>query len=230
MLDYWRSQGAASVYGNPVSEPYGAKSGYYSQAFEGAIFQFRPEFLWTDTPSMTLQPVGRDVLDSHTGQMRRDGKRQGGGGDRRASALRTYGADSGVANRGGLGGNSMPIRAQYYRGFQSGTRRMKATGIWVLRSASRSSSAARSFSTLKEPCSADPVRARLASRQSCESKPRRCGFTPLQSIRLGCPNFRRRCFGNQTTRIHWAIPIPPAASGSKSASASRHFGHTRVGR
>lgn len=99
MLDYWRSQGASSVYGSPISEPFGARSGYYSQAFEGGIFQFRPEFLWSDTPSMTLQPIGRDVLNAHTGTIRRDGKRQGGGGDRRASAWRSYGADSGVANR-----------------------------------------------------------------------------------------------------------------------------------
>ncbi|HEX3302539.1 MAG TPA: hypothetical protein VHR64_06615, partial [Thermomicrobiales bacterium] len=70
MLDYWRAQGAASVYGNPVSEPYGAKSGYYSQAFEGAIFQFRPEYLWTETPSMTLEPIGQEVLQSRTGQIR----------------------------------------------------------------------------------------------------------------------------------------------------------------
>jgi hypothetical protein len=106
MLDYWRAQGAASVYGNPVSEPYGAKSGYYSQAFEGAIFQFRPEFLWTETPSMTLEPIGQEVLQSRTGQIRRDGKRQGGGGDRRASAWRTYGADSGVAQRAAANGGT----------------------------------------------------------------------------------------------------------------------------
>jgi hypothetical protein len=99
MLDYWRAQGTTSIYGNPVSEPYGAKSGYYSQAFEGAIFQFRPEYLWTETPSMTLEPVGRELLDSRTGEIRRDGKRQGGGGDRRASAWRSHGANSGVAQR-----------------------------------------------------------------------------------------------------------------------------------
>lgn len=99
MLDYWRSQGADSVYGSPISEPYGAKSGYYSQAFEGSIFQFRPEFLWSDTPSMTLEPIGREVLNSRTGTLRRDGKRAGGGGDRRASAWRTHGPESGVAAR-----------------------------------------------------------------------------------------------------------------------------------
>jgi hypothetical protein len=104
MLDYWRAQGTSSVYGNPVSEPYGARSGYYSQAFEGAIFQFRPEFLWTDSPSMTLEPVGQEVLQSRTAQIRRDGKRQGGGGDRRAPAWRAYESDSGVAQRAELAG------------------------------------------------------------------------------------------------------------------------------
>ena len=85
MLDYWRAQGAASVYGNPVSEPYGAKSGYYSQAFEGAIFQFRPEYLWTETPSMTLEPVGREVLESRTGQI--PAGRQAAGRRRRPAGL-----------------------------------------------------------------------------------------------------------------------------------------------
>jgi hypothetical protein len=106
MLDYWRAQGTSTVYGNPVSEPYGAKSGYYSQAFEGAIFQFRPEFLWTETPSMTLEPVGRELLESRTGQVRRDGKRQGGGGDRRSAAWRSHGANSGVAQRAASNGGT----------------------------------------------------------------------------------------------------------------------------
>ena len=99
MLDYWRSQGASAVYGNPVSEPYGAADGYYSQAFAGAIFQFRADYLWNDSPTMTLQPIGSDYLKSKTAQIRRDGKRAGGGGDRRASAYRTYGADSGTAQK-----------------------------------------------------------------------------------------------------------------------------------
>jgi len=99
MLDYWRSQGASSVYGNPISESYGARSGYYSQAFPTVIFQFRPEYVWTDTPSMTLEPVGAEQLQSTVGATRRDGKRAGGGGDRRAAAFRSYGADSGVAQR-----------------------------------------------------------------------------------------------------------------------------------
>src|SRR4051794_34547692 len=45
MLDYWRANGAAPVYGNPISEPFEAKNGFYTQAFERGVFQYRPEFL-----------------------------------------------------------------------------------------------------------------------------------------------------------------------------------------
>ena len=99
MLDYWRALGTWSVYGNPVSEPFPARNGYYSQAFEGAVFQFRPEYLWTETPSVTFMPVGQEILENRTGEVRRDGKRQGGGGDRRAHSWRKYGVESGVAQR-----------------------------------------------------------------------------------------------------------------------------------
>jgi len=43
MLDYWRANGAASVYGNPVSEVFVVSNGYYSHAFERGIFQFNPD-------------------------------------------------------------------------------------------------------------------------------------------------------------------------------------------
>ena len=99
MLDYWRALGTSSMYGNPVSEPFPARNGYYSQAFEGSIFQFRPEYLWTETPSVTLMPIGQEILENRSGEVRRDGKRQGGGGDRRAPTWRSYGAESGVARR-----------------------------------------------------------------------------------------------------------------------------------
>jgi lipoprotein-anchoring transpeptidase ErfK/SrfK len=57
-LDYWRANGAASVYGNPISEPFVSSDGYESQAFETAIFQFRPEFLETVEPIVRLMPLG----------------------------------------------------------------------------------------------------------------------------------------------------------------------------
>lgn len=99
MLDYWRALGTSSMYGNPVSEPFSARNGYYSQAFESSVFQFRPEYLWTETPSVTLMPIGQELLENRTGELRRDGKRQGGGGDRRSSTWRSYGEGSGVAQR-----------------------------------------------------------------------------------------------------------------------------------
>src|SRR5688500_17166593 len=52
MLDYWRANGAASIYGNPISEPFGASNGLYGQAFEGAVFQYHSEYLYTDEPVM----------------------------------------------------------------------------------------------------------------------------------------------------------------------------------
>ena len=99
MLDYWRALGSSSMYGNPVSEPFPARNGFYSQAFESSVFQFRPEYLWTETPSVTLMPIGKEILENRSGDVRRDGKRQGGGGDRRTPAWRSYGTDSGVAQR-----------------------------------------------------------------------------------------------------------------------------------
>jgi hypothetical protein len=44
-------------------------------------------------------PIGREILENRSGELRRDGKRQGGGGDRRAQTWRSYGPESGVAQR-----------------------------------------------------------------------------------------------------------------------------------
>lgn len=86
MLDYWRANGAASVYGNPISEPFGAANGLYSQAFERGIFQWNPEWSWTDDPAVRLMPIGtQEVRETRLGT-RADGRRTGA--DRRASAWR----------------------------------------------------------------------------------------------------------------------------------------------
>lgn len=61
-LDYWRANGAASVYGFPISSPFVAGNGAYSQAFERGIFQYRPEFLYTTDPIVRLMPLGRIAL------------------------------------------------------------------------------------------------------------------------------------------------------------------------
>jgi hypothetical protein len=85
MLDYWRANGADSVYGGPISEPFAA-AGYYSQAFERGVFQFYPELLWTELPTIGLMPISKIALDARVGTFRSDERRGGGGGDRRAAA------------------------------------------------------------------------------------------------------------------------------------------------
>jgi lipoprotein-anchoring transpeptidase ErfK/SrfK len=87
MLDYWRANGGAAVYGNPISEPFASSDGYYSQAFERAIFQYRPEYLDTEDPTIRLMPIGALALDHRLGQSSRDHRRAAGGGDR---AVKTW--------------------------------------------------------------------------------------------------------------------------------------------
>ena len=97
MLDYWRANGSTAMYGAPISEPFLA-NGYYSQAFERGVFQFYPELLWTELPAMGMMPIGYTALDARVGTTRSDGRRAGGGGDRRAGAwLPQDPASAGVA-------------------------------------------------------------------------------------------------------------------------------------
>jgi hypothetical protein len=88
MLDYWRANGADSVYGYPISEPFASADSRYSQAFEGGVFEFYPELVWTDAPSISLMPVSQTVLTDRLGDFRRDGRRDAGGGDRRSHVWR----------------------------------------------------------------------------------------------------------------------------------------------
>lgn len=62
MLDYWRANGGSFLFGDPVSEPFAAPNGYYSQAFERGILQYRPEFLYTVDPIVRLMPIGRMAM------------------------------------------------------------------------------------------------------------------------------------------------------------------------
>lgn len=78
MLDYWRANGAAAVYGNPISEPFASTDGYYSQAFERAIFQYRPEFIDTNDPYIRLMAIGQAVIRARHGGESIDGRRVGG--------------------------------------------------------------------------------------------------------------------------------------------------------
>lgn len=84
MLDYWRANGASSVYGNPISEAYAAPNGRYSQAFERGVLQYDPAWTQTDNPTVRLMPTGRQQLADRTSTTRSDGRRTTG--DRRLTA------------------------------------------------------------------------------------------------------------------------------------------------
>ena len=72
LLDYWRATGGSAVYGYPISEPFATSDGLYSQAFERAVFQYRPDFLDTEDPIIRLMPIGRSVLHSVSAATRGD--------------------------------------------------------------------------------------------------------------------------------------------------------------
>lgn len=103
MLDYWRANGAAGVYGNPISEPFAAANGLYSQAFERGVFQFSPVWMWSDDPAVRLMPVGSQEVKETRLATRSDGRRTGS--DRRATAWRpgtqNVARANEVANEGG---------------------------------------------------------------------------------------------------------------------------------
>jgi lipoprotein-anchoring transpeptidase ErfK/SrfK len=84
ILDYWRANGEATVYGNPISEPYGAANGLYSQAFERGVFQYDPDWTMTDNPWIRLAPIGKATVTDQREAKRADGRRVAA--DRRTEA------------------------------------------------------------------------------------------------------------------------------------------------
>src|SRR5579884_2656673 len=96
MLDYWRANGGAAVYGNPISEPFASVDGYYSQAFERGIFQYRPEFIDTADPIIRLMPIGEVATAARRGDGRADGRRAG---ERRADTWQPLRAASAAVAR-----------------------------------------------------------------------------------------------------------------------------------
>ncbi len=94
MLDYWRATGGAAVFGNPISEPFAAENGYYSQAFERGVFQYRPDVLYTVDPIVRLMPIGQMALTERLGMVGLDGKRSGGGGDPRTGTWGSLASDA----------------------------------------------------------------------------------------------------------------------------------------
>lgn len=100
MLDYWRANGAASVYGNPISQPYAASNQLYSQAFERGVFQYSEVWLYSDDAAVRLQPIVQDAITSNRSETRSDGRR--GGADRRnVPAANDTDRANEVANEGG---------------------------------------------------------------------------------------------------------------------------------
>ena len=97
MLDYWRANGASAVYGNPISEPFASPRGYYSQAFENAIFEYHPENQGTDYPLVQLAPIGQSIISEQTSSLRRDRRRNSGGGDPRGSIWMALDPESSAA-------------------------------------------------------------------------------------------------------------------------------------
>ncbi len=85
MLDYWRANGAASVYGNPISQPFGASNQLYSQAFERGVFQYSPVWLYSDDAAVRMMPIVQDQVTANRSTTRSDGRRLGA--DRRASMI-----------------------------------------------------------------------------------------------------------------------------------------------
>ncbi|MCA9858097.1 MAG: L,D-transpeptidase [Thermomicrobiales bacterium] len=124
-LDYWRATGGEHVYGNPISEPFASADGLYSQAFENGVFQFRLELIWTDLPSVTLMNLGTQALDDRLDDFRADGRRGGGGGDRRTSSWKGVAPDGATATRaiseGGVWNENTgnTISGEFYRWYQA---------------------------------------------------------------------------------------------------------------
>lgn len=102
MLDYWRANGADTIYGNPISQPFGAENGLYSQAFERGIFQYSPVWMYSDDAAVRLMPIVKSDIEANRSDRRSDGRREAA--DRRTgmvpAAIDTVRADQ-VANEGG---------------------------------------------------------------------------------------------------------------------------------
>ncbi len=84
-LDYWRANGGRPTLGLPISEPF-ALNGYYTQAFEKAVLQYRPEYQYTELPVLQAAPIG-SALARANGDLATagSGQRRLGGGDPRSA-------------------------------------------------------------------------------------------------------------------------------------------------
>jgi hypothetical protein len=80
-LDYWRATGGEAMFGLPISEPFAAPDGYYSQVFERGVLQYLPALVWTVEPFVRPMPVGRLLIHERAGGIGSlpGGKRLAGG-------------------------------------------------------------------------------------------------------------------------------------------------------
>ncbi len=81
-LDYWRANGGMAGFGAPISEPF-ALDGYYSQAFQRAVLQYRPEFQYVDAPVLAAASIGTVLARANGDLTNSSGQRRFGGGDPR---------------------------------------------------------------------------------------------------------------------------------------------------
>jgi hypothetical protein len=65
-LDYWRATGEEAMFGLPISEPFAAPDGYYSQIFERGVLQYLPVKVWTVEPFVRPMPVGRLLISERS--------------------------------------------------------------------------------------------------------------------------------------------------------------------
>ena len=133
-LDYWRATGAKAVYGDPISEPFASSDGLYSQAFENGVFQFRLELVWTDDPSVTLMNLGDRSLSDRLDNFRTDGRRGGGGGDRRTSSWKGVAPDGATATKASttaVSGTKLP-GIRFPARSTTGIPLMRASTTWAI--------------------------------------------------------------------------------------------------
>ena len=91
-LDYWRATGEETMFGYPISEPFAAPDGYYSQVFERGVLQYLPLKVWTVEPFVRPMPVGRLLIGEQTsGFGNASGKRLASGN--RVPGMRALAAD-----------------------------------------------------------------------------------------------------------------------------------------
>ena len=83
-LDYWRATGENAMFGLPISEPFAARDGYYSQVFERGVLQYLPLKVWTVEPFVRPMAVGRLLIGE-----RASGLGKHAGGKRLASGNRS---------------------------------------------------------------------------------------------------------------------------------------------